>query len=70
MSRNLLQKFQTALQDKTNDHVVDYPFDGGEIVGEDGGSAVTRLKVGVGGCHGGNQQWIGIGIISQADEVG
>ena len=41
----LLQKVQAALKDEADDHVVDDPFDGGEIIGEDCSCGVAIFEI-------------------------
>src|SRR6476661_7257306 len=52
----LLQILSTTAEDKFHHHIVDNPFDGCVIVGEDGCVFVARFQVGKCCLHCGNQK--------------
>ena len=54
----LIQVLCPAFEDKANHHVIDDPFDGCVVVGEDGGRLEASFEIGEGHLHGGDEQWI------------
>jgi len=59
----LLDILRAALENKAHYHVIDDPFDGRTIVGEDCGGFVSSFEIGKSHLHGRDQQGINARII-------